>query len=531
MKKFSSIRWRLVLSYVLLTLLAVALVGLLAQQLLQQYVHGQTQTQLQANARSIALQAAPLMQPSPRVDELQDMANSLSFLGRVRVRVLDDQSNLIVDSGLPDTTTSVMWVQADPHQQNQGPFLVPLNQRQARDANGAPWMKQAFGMRHSMVMRVEEGAWGRLMMLEAVNTPDTSATQTPAKTNSSSNTSTVSARYPIGSTTNPLGYIQLDSSNTQGDQILAAMRRALLLAGLAAALIAVIAGLLFGRSLSAPLLALAESATLMSNGDLTVRAPERGAGEIGLLARQFNHMASSLQTSFAAVSAERDALRRFIADASHELRTPTTALGNYIELLQGPAANDPAARVEFLDDSQRQVQRMEWIISNLLDLSRLDAGLVQLDRQRHDLGDLLQSGAAPFQALAQEKNIQLKIELPQPPVVVVCDQARIEIALGNLLENALKFTPPGGSIRLRGDKVEGSACFQVVDTGPGIAPQDLPHIFERFYRGSTAQEGSGLGLSIVQGIVQAHGGQVTAESQPRNGTTITITLPDSEARN
>ncbi|MER3514529.1 MAG: two-component sensor histidine kinase, partial [Chloroflexota bacterium] len=111
-----------------------------------------------------------------------------------------------------------------------------------------------------------------------------------------------------------------------------------------------------------------------ASGDLSTRAPVHGEDEIGQLARQFNQMAAHLEASFAQLSAERDALRRFIADASHELRTPITALQNFLDLVQGPAAEDPAARSEFLAESQKQVSRLEWITQNLLDLSRLEAG-------------------------------------------------------------------------------------------------------------------------------------------------------------
>jgi signal transduction histidine kinase len=334
-----------------------------------------------------------------------------------------------------------------------------------------------------------------------------------------------SVRYPIGASNNPSGYVQLDAPAASGEQILAAMRRALLLAGLGATLVAAIAGLLVGRSLTAPVLALSESATRMSSGDLSARAPERGAGEIGLLARQFNHMASSLQASFQAISTERDTLRRFIADASHELRTPITALGNFVELLQGPAADDQAAREEFLSESQKQVRRMEWIAGNLLDLSRMDAGLIQLDLHPQDLGDLLEAAAGPFLPRAQEKGIRLVIDPPSPPVNISCDRARMEMALGNLLDNALKFTPAGGLVRLSGSSSEQGIRITVEDDGAGIETDDLPFIFERFYRGQATTDGSGLGLSIVKSIIQAHGGQVSIESQPGQGTKATIDFP------
>lgn len=527
--KLDSIRWRLVLSYVLLTVMAVGLVGALALTIMGRYIRSQTQTQLQSNARAVANQVAPLMTPVVRTGAMQNLTVSMSFLSQARVRIFDSEGQVLADSGVPSRSTSVLWLQPDPQQQDGLPLLILVSPNQAANRANAP-KGSANSQRQSMAMQVEEGLWGRRVVFEEQNSSLTSEpTATPtatasAQTNSNRSVQVITARAVIGSASSPLGYVQLESENAPGSQILAIMRRVFLVAGLGVVLAAAVAGLLIGRSISAPILALAQSADRMSSGDLSARAPVSGASEIAHLAGQFNRMAERLQASFTALSAERDALRRFIADASHELRTPITALGNFIELMQGPAANDSEAREEFLSESQTQVRRMEWITANLLNLSRLDAGLVHLDSQPQDLGELLQSSAAPFVARAQAKDVRLEIQPPDSPVQVVCDRAQMEMAVGNLLENAIKFTPSGGRVLLSGKSVDGKVCIQVVDSGPGIDAEDLPHIFERFYRGKSPQEGSGLGLAIVQSIIHAHGGTVQVESEPGKGSRFTILL-------
>ena len=323
------------------------------------------------------------------------------------------------------------------------------------------------------------------------------------------------------------GYVELSGGLDFSSQSLATARKAILLAGIGAAVLAFIAGLLVSRSLAAPISDLTSAAGEMSAGDLSVRAPVRGQDEIGQLARQFNQMAARLETSFAELAAERDALRRFIGDASHELRSPITALKSFNELLQGPAASDTSATGEFLAESAVQIARLEWITANLLNLSRMEAGLVDLDLRTQDVGELIELAAAPFRTAAQDKGVSWMVIAPQPPIPFRCDRPRLEMALSNLLDNALKFTPAGGSVTIGADPAGDRLRIWVQDTGVGVAPSDQPHIFERFYRGRGVADapGSGLGLAIVQGVAQAHGGTVTVESQPGQGSRFTIDLP------
>jgi signal transduction histidine kinase len=265
----------------------------------------------------------------------------------------------------------------------------------------------------------------------------------------------------------------------------------------------------------------------MAAGDLAARAPGGRRDEMGALARQFNTMAESLEAGFRDLRAERDSLKRFVADASHELRTPITALTTFTELLQGSAADDPTARAEFLQESGRQLKRLQWITENLLDLSRLDAGIAALDLASADARDIVRDAVSGHAGRAHEGGVDLSAALSaEQPIVLTCDRQRMLGALSNLVANAVKFTPAGGRVTVAVEEAEGLARFRVSDTGPGIDSQDMPRIFERFYRGKAgAGEGAGLGLAIVKSVAEAHGGSARAESRPGAGSTFLLEVP------
>ena len=225
--------------------------------------------------------------------------------------------------------------------------------------------------------------------------------------------STINVKEPvIGPDGGILGYVQLSERPNYRAQTLNSIRRALIWAGLAAVAVASVIGLGISRNLTAPLAGLAAAARRMGTGDLSVRAEVKRTDEIGEVARQFNGMAKHLEASFAALAAERDALRRFAADAAHELRTPLTALKTFNELLLAKGQDDPGVRQEFLEESRVQIDRLDWLTKNLLDLSKLDAGTLELSFDEHDLRHLVQRVTASFHPQAEKQGISLQEEMP-----------------------------------------------------------------------------------------------------------------------
>jgi signal transduction histidine kinase len=297
--------------------------------------------------------------------------------------------------------------------------------------------------------------------------------------------------------------------------------------------LALVISAMLARRFTAPLRRLTEAARALAEGDLDRRVPAdsafTGAREIAELSRQFNTMAAQVQETMDAIVADRDRSREFLADVSHELRTPLAALRTFNELLREKAGQDAEARAEFLEATGQQIERLDWLAQNLLELSKLDSGLVNLDLRPDDLRATVQSAVESVEVAARRRGVSLETEVPNAPLVIRHDPPRIGQAVGNLVGNAVKFTPRGGSVRLVLTPHRGGAMIRVIDTGTGIDAEELPHIFDRFYRGSRASEargsGSGLGLAIVRSIVDMHGGRIAVDSRLDHGTTFTVTLP------
>ncbi len=277
------------------------------------------------------------------------------------------------------------------------------------------------------------------------------------------------------------------------------------------------------------LAALEHAAHRLGEGDLGARAPQAGGDEIARVAAAFNRMASELEARDAALRTS-DALRRqMMADVSHELKTPLTAMRGYIETLRMPdVALDAERRDRYFETIDRENPRLERIVEDQLDLARYEHGGVVLQRRLFDIRRLFENVAGRHEREAQTKAVAIRIHVEPQADQVVGDPDRIEQAIENLVANALRHTPSGGSVALSATQADGMATLLVSDSGGGIAPDHLPHVFERFYKvdASRAAEstGSGLGLSITKAIIERHGGTISVTSQPGR-TTFTILLP------
>ena len=219
--------------------------------------------------------------------------------------------------------------------------------------------------------------------------------------------------------------------------------------------------------------------------------------------------------------------REFVSNVSHELRSPLASIRSMVETLAGGAIDDRRTAADFVARIEQDVRRMEALVSELLELSRLESGQVALDVRPLGLKSIAEDTVAAFRERSADLGVSIDIEIPDDLPLVSGESEKIRQVLTNLMDNALKFTPRGGSITLSALPHQRNVTTRVSNTGDGIAPEHLPHLFERFYKvdRSRRDQGTGLGLAIVKHVVLAHGGDVDVESSLGEGATFTFTLP------
>ena len=294
-----------------------------------------------------------------------------------------------------------------------------------------------------------------------------------------------------------------------------------LLAGAIAAVIALVMARWLARGMTQPLRDMAEASRRMEIGDYSTRVHTTTRDEVGQLAAAFNRMSGEFEN----LEASR---RDLVANVSHELKTPITAIRAHLEnLLDGVEQPDP----EILEVMLAQSERLGRLVEQLLDLSKLESGEVPLRREPVSLAPLVAQVMSEIEVACTDRDVEVSSDLPDDLPTIEADPERVHQVIFNLVDNAVRFTPEGGEVRIEAHRHNGSVEVSVADTGVGIPPEALPRLFERFYRVDPARAredgGTGIGLAIARSVVEAHGGTIRAESDPGHGSVFTFDLPVS----
>ena len=290
---------------------------------------------------------------------------------------------------------------------------------------------------------------------------------------------------------------------------------------LCAAAAAMVIALFFSRILTRPIVSLTRSIQRMGRGDFSVRVPEKGSGELRRLSETFNIMSEKLEM----LDQSRN---QFVSNASHELKTPLATMKILLESIIYQPDMDSDMRTEFLTDINKEIDRLNSIIGDLLTLVSMDSKTMRLNRTTFSFAQLVTDNAHRLELVMKQRKQELKLQLSDR-CEMYADNAKLTQVVYNLLENASKYTQEGGTIRVRLIRSGRDAILTVSDNGPGIPKEDQAHIFDRFYRVDKARSretgGTGLGLSIVHQMVLMHGGTVSVDSEEGKGSTFTVELP------
>jgi signal transduction histidine kinase len=495
--------------------------------LLRSYYAGLELRYLEQNAESISLALMDLFQPAAatmpaaeRDELLQSQLNSFSYLTETKIELFDGEGRLIAASGNPQDLQAVATLSLEVQ---TGEAVQSFSQTlDGGDDYSTVLIIESGGARYVTHRSVSGGTAelsGESANLLPVDTPERFLLGTEPGQEARS---TLVYRQEIpGPIIEPgadsAGNIELSQGPAFGGPVLQSVLWGLIIAGAIAVVLATFAGWLISLRLSRPILELTAVTGQMAAGDLSVRAPSNRWDELGLLAGSFNSMAARVEATVMA-------LRRFVADAAHELNTPLTALRTNLDLAEGGASGN-----RYLLLAQKQALRLQKLNDDLLRLSHLDSGLNVVAFEPVDLCALIGEQNERYAAQAEQGELAYEGSWPNAPLMVARHREYLLRALDNLVDNAIKFTPPGGQITVELNERKQWAAITVTDTGIGIEENETALVFNRFHRGGNATNypGSGLGLAIVKTIVDAHGGEISVKSDSA-GTRFTLRLPKSQ---
>lgn len=470
---FSSIRWKILLAFLLIVGVSFAVMASSLTNLVSNYLYEQRIRQDSLSVEKLASTVAPLL-ASARTSSLNDTIVSASGEMGGRILLVDADGKVQADSYALLTGTRL-----------QLPEVLAI------------------------LTGGESSAWGIHSLQDS--TLETDPDQYVAVS---------SAAMPLNGRTGVLVFISPVQEMVESlDQV----QRQLLTVFLLVAVIALTVALIFSQVITRPISALTATIRKMAKGDLSVRTKVRGSGELRELAENYNAMAAKLES----IDQSRS---QFVSNASHELKTPMTTMKILLETMMYQPDMPQELQQEFMQDMNHEIDRLTSIITDLLTLTKSDDHAAALNLEKVDVSALAEETLQRLQAAAEQRDLSLQQDI-QPGCVMQADRSKLGQIIYNLTENALKYTPDGGHVAVRLHPEGTQLLLEVEDDGVGIPKDDQAHIFERFYRVDKARSrdtgGTGLGLSIVRQMVTLHGGTITVDSQPGQGSLFTVRIPMS----
>ncbi len=487
MPLFRSIRWRLPITYASIAIFTTVVLGSILMFPLEDYYDNREREYLESNAKVIQHRIETSLIEEVPLSDIESDLNNYAFVSRTHIRLLDADKQTILES---DTALeSILVTRPD--------WIPPGNRDNTSDRNLALPRGGGFWLRNT--------SFGYQLSFEEPSSSEITSDQT--------------ILLPLydHATEDLLGYLEFSEGPAFGTEIVTDVADRLQVAGGLAVLLAIVAGIVVSLHISRPVIALTEVTSQMTQGDLSARSNLQRGDELGTLAHSFNKMAQRIEETVTT-------LQRFVADAAHELHTPITALHTNLELAASEV--EYGVSVHHIQQAQAQLTRLEMLANNLLDLTRLETEVPNATHTPVDVNMLVKHSHELYASQAEQADICLEIDIPNEPIVVQANESQLMCVVDNLLDNALKFTPTNGTVKMGVQVLEEEFRLWIKDTGIGIPEEDVSALFSRFHRGRNAANypGNGLGLVIVKTIVEQHHGRVDIQSN-ESGTCFSVYLP------
>ncbi len=476
------LQWRVLLGYLVVAGVGMGTAGWLALDALERSDRDQLRIRLTAQARMTArLFAGPLATARPDSTVIDALADQLGDDIQTRVTVINPEGLVLGDS------------------YESGEALRRMDNHLSR-----PEVREALATGMGVSTRLSDTVGIRMLNLA------------------------LPVRAPQAHS-RVLGVVRLSLPLTEIEARHRDLRRMLAAALGGAFLLSLALSYAVARGITRPLADIVAAARRMARGEFHERIRVTSTTEVAHLAEILNQMAASLEETIQNLHRLEQVRKDFVANVSHELRTPLTAIRGYVEALQDGGKDQPEQLDRFLDIIKAHADRLNLIITDLLLLSKIESGQIPLKQEPVAFAGLIDRTVRLLRHLVEQKKHTVVVNIPSALPPILGDEERLGQVFSNLLDNAIKYTPDGGTITIGATSDDRMVAVSVADTGIGIPPQDLPRIFERFYRVDKARSrelgGTGLGLAIVKHLVEGHGGTVSVESPPGKGTTFCVKLP------
>jgi two-component system, OmpR family, phosphate regulon sensor histidine kinase PhoR len=478
-----SIQSKITLTYILISIVVTTLLAILISVEIEKSFFTRLTDQLETETRTIEALLSESMVRLDSRDKSTATLHTLSLTTRSRITLIALDGKVLYDSWVPDSLLSTL--------ENHATREEVLAARQ----HGTGWDK-----RHS-------ASTGEDLFYLARE---------------------VRFTHSPGSALSNLEYVRVAISLRDVDAAVSEIRGKVFLAGLFALIVIAIASRIVSRQITKPIVEIAAIVRDIQAGNLDRKLPVRSQDEIGQLAALINEMTGKLKEDIEQLKRLERVRSEFLGNVSHELRTPIFSMKGFLETLLEGAVNDPEVNVRFVEKAYKHANRLDSLLSDLIEISRIESGEMKMSFRYFDVASLLRQTMQDSSDQSAKKNQKLNLDTPEGELMVLGDKERLRLAIGNIVDNAIKYSPSEATITIRLSASEALATISISDNGPGIEAEHMPRIFERFYRvdknRSREVGGTGLGLAIVKHIVEAHGTKVSVFSEIGKGTTFTFDL-------